>query len=66
MMLTAPTFSAIRDHAAACSHPLLEQSFIIVGRCREDDDLHLLESIFIKHLKPDLNGTESSAQLYII
>ena len=63
--LSSPPFSSIREHSTSCSHPLLQESFRIIGRCRDEDNLLLLESVFIKHLKPDLNNTDSSAPLHI-
>ena len=65
MKLTVPTFSAIREHCIECSHPFSAESFKIVGRGHRGDDLKLLESVFIKYLKPNLNLTESAKPLYI-
>ena len=58
--------SSIREHATKCSHPIEQESFRIIGRCNQVDDLRLLESVYIKYLKPDLNNTESAAPLHII
>ena len=57
--------SSVREHAKTSGHPVLEGSFRIIGRCSDDENLPLLESVYIKHLKPDLNSTESSAPLFI-
>ena len=64
--LTSPPFSSIREHSSKCSHPVEENSFEIVGRCKKGDDLRLLESVFIKYLKPNLNNSESAAPLHIV
>ena len=64
--LTSPSFSSIREHSVSCSHPIDTDLFRIIGRCSDHEDLRLLESVFIKHLKPDLNNTESAAPLYIL
>ena len=45
---------------------ILSHSFRIIGRCREGENLRLLESVFIKHLQPSLNNTESAAVLCIV
>ena len=63
--LASPKFSSVRVHSTVCKHPMSEQSFTIIGRCKKGEDLRLLESVFIKHLKPDLNNSESSAPLFI-
>ena len=63
--LTDPKYSSIRAHSETCSHPINDQAFRIIGRCRKDENLRLLESVFIKHLKPNLNNTESAAPLHI-
>ena len=63
--LTTPPFSSIREHSQLCSHQITSESFHIIGRCRIDENLLLLESVFIKHLKPSLNNTESAAPLHI-
>ena len=63
--LGSPKFSSIRAHSIACKHPIDQQAFRIIGKCRKGDDLRLLESVFIKSLKPNLNNTESSAPLFI-
>ena len=64
--LSDPKYSIIRVHAQSCDHPILADNFHIVGRCREDVNLRLLESVLIKHLKPDLNNTEAATPLFII
>ena len=64
--LSSPKYSSIREHSKKCSHPVQNDSFQIIGRCREEKHLRLLESIFIKHLHPDLNNTESAVPLHII
>ena len=63
--LTSPQFSSIRDHSRSCAHPIDPDSFHIIGRCRDEDNIRLLESVYIKHLRPDLNNTESAMPLHI-
>ena len=63
--LTSPTYSSIREHSRSCSHPINKESFEIIGKCKSEDNILLLESVFIKHLRPDLNNTESAAPLHI-
>ena len=63
--LSDPKASSIRDHSISCKHPIENDSFRIIGRCREGKDLRLLESIFIKHLQPSLNNAESAVPLCI-
>ena len=64
--LASEKYSSIREHSTKCSHPINDDSFRIIGRCRKGDDLRLLESVFIRHLKPNLNNTESAVALHII
>ena len=65
-LLSSPKFSSIRQHAQKCSHDIGNDSFRIIGRCRENDNLRLLESVFIRYHQPSLNNTESAVPLFII
>ena len=64
--LTDPKYSSIAEHAKTCSNAIQDSSFSIIGKCREGNSLRLLESVFIKHLQPDLNNTDSAVPLHII
>ena len=64
--LSSLKHSSIREHAQHRNHPIRQESFRIIGRSSEDENLRLLESVYIKHLKPTLNNTESAVPLFII
>ena len=57
--------SAILDHSRNTGHPILKDSFKIIGGCRADDSIFILESVFIKYHRPNLNNMESSYSLQI-
>ena len=64
--LTSPPHSNVREHARKKKHSLSLENFRIIGRARSNDNIRLIESIFIRYLNPDLNDLESSMALHII
>ena len=62
-----PPFSAIREHTET-KHTLLPErnNFKILKTTRYDISLKILESLFIKTIKPNLNNTNSSYPLSIV
>ena len=58
-----PSHSVIRDHALQLNHPCNKDDFKLLHRARNDWDLHILESLYIKHLSPELNKNLSSFPL---
>ena len=65
LRLTKPPFSNIREHCRLTNHPMSVESFKIIGRGKPYENIKLLESVFIKHLRPNLNHGESAYPLYI-
>ena len=57
--------SSILVHSRKTGHPVLEESFKIIGNCRPDDSILILESVLIKYHRPDLNNMESAYPLQI-
>ena len=64
--LSNPSNSAVRNHAELMSHPFDETNFSILHTARNPLDLQLLESLYIYHTKPQLNGDSSSYSLYTL
>ena len=58
--------SSILDHSRETGHPILKDSFKVVGGCRADNNILLLESVFIKYHRPDLNNMDSAYPLQLI
>ena len=65
-LLSSPPNSAIRDHTQKMEHPLLLSDFKILHSARNGMDLPLLESLYIHHLKPDLNIDLTSCPLLVL
>ena len=42
------------------------KNFTIIGRAQSTDHIRLLESVYIRHLNPDLNDMETAMPLHII
>ena len=61
-----PAFSAIRSHSLNANHPFDSSNFKIIHRAKNNFDLLLLESLYIKHLSPELNNQTSSYPLYTL
>ena len=57
--------SSILDHARKTGHGITEDSFEILGGCREGDNILLLESVYIKYYRPKLNNMESAYALQL-
>ena len=58
--------SSIREHALSCRTRLDVNNFKILDYCPNKKDLRILESIYIRKLKPKLNTDQSSSPLYIV
>ena len=57
--------SKILDHSLNSGHPIIDNNFKILDNCK-NNDLRILESLWIHKLKPSLNDRSSSAELSII
>ena len=64
--LSNPQPSAIRDHAEMCKCNIKISDFRIVDSVKQESDLRILESIYIKRLKPILNRDSSAIPLNIL
>ena len=64
--LCNPSFSAIREHCESVHgvRPKFED-FSIIGKSNDPMSLRIIESLFIKIKKPNLNNNLSSYPLYI-
>ena len=58
-----PSHSVIREHALQLSHPCNKGDFKLLHKSRNDLDLPILESLYIKHLSPELNKNLTSFPL---
>ena len=58
--------SSILDHSRDTGHPILKDSFKIIGGCKADDNILLLESVFIKYMRPTLNNMDSAHPLQLV
>ena len=65
-LLSNPSFSPIRSHSLDKDHIITDDSFKILMKAIHPFDTKLLESLFIKHTKPELNHQTSSNQLLIL
>ena len=63
--LSKPSFSSIREHSESSDHPLSADAFSIIGRGRSNDNIRLLESVFIKFHNPTLNHMDTAFPLHI-
>ena len=63
--LSNPESSKIFNHSINNDHPIHEDQFQILAQCREND-LRILESIYIFDQKPSLNDYASSFDLNIL
>ena len=64
--LSKPEFSSIRNHSYQCKHKLEYSDFKILAQAQNSSCLFLLESLFIKQLKPLLNNSITSVPLNIV
>jgi hypothetical protein len=62
---SSPTHSAIRDHCARFNHPFKLSNFSTLCKAQNEQDLRILESLFIFTNKPELNNDQSSVKLLI-
>ncbi|KAL7631831.1 UNVERIFIED_CONTAM: hypothetical protein RMT77_017855 [Armadillidium vulgare] len=63
--ISHPEYSAIRDHSNLTKHPISLQNFSILQNASNDEDLKILESLYIKTINPTLNTQNSSLSLLI-
>ena len=63
--LTNPQNSAIRDHVNDCRCSINPLDFKIIDTANNHSDLRILESLYIKYLKPALNRDLSALPLNI-
>ena len=63
--LKCPPHSSIRDHAMSCSKEVKAEDFTIVGSLagKNKNNLLILESLHIRHAKPNLNDMSSAHPL---
>ena len=59
-----PLSSAVRNHSVSKNHPYCISDFKIIHKARNDRDLPILESLYIKHLTPELNNYSASVTLH--
>ena len=64
--ISNPSFSPIRIHSSQNKHPFCDDSFKIVSKVQLPSDVKLLESIYIKVNKPELNIQGTSHRLYVV
>ena len=64
--LSKPKQSNILVHSQSSKYPLRLNNFTIIGRARSNDNIRLLESVYLRYLNPDLNDLESAMPLNII
>lgn len=64
--LTTPSQSSIRDHSHACDSPVLSDSFTILDKKRNNQNLRILESLYIFKHNPVLNDKSSAFKLNIV
>ena len=62
--ISSPFTSSIRSHALEAKHDFDSSHFSILHKARNHFDLLILESLYIKHLSPQLNNTSSSFPLF--
>ena len=61
--LTAPSFSAIRQHAHCTGHTFADQDFRISAKAKSKYDLSIMEALEIQRTMPSLNTMLSCANL---
>ena len=62
--ISSPFPSSIRAHSRNTGHSINKQNFKILHRAKVGSDLPILESLYIKQLKPELNCDLSSCPLH--
>ena len=63
--LSTPPFSSIRQHALTCHTSFSESNFSILKSCQNNQDLRIIESLYIRKTVPQLNDSQSSYALLI-
>ena len=63
--LSTPPFSSIRQHTQSCNSTITDANFSILKSTNNSLDLHILESLHIRKIKPGLNDMQSSYPLLI-
>ena len=63
---TQPSFSQIRNHSQFNKHDFSENDFKILCKAQSPNDTRILESLFIKHMKPEINNQTTSLHLSIV
>ena len=63
--LSRPSHSNIRDHSHSTDHPYSSTDFQILSFHSHRFDLFAAESMHIRDLKPELNGSTTATALYI-
>ena len=58
--------STVREHTLTCQVRLKIEQFKIIDNCQNETELRILESIYIRKLKPKLNHGQSAFPLYIV
>ena len=61
--ISKPSHSNIRSHSLQMKHPCNQGDFSLLHKARNYLDLPILESLYIKHLSPELNSNLSSYPL---
>ena len=65
--LSSPIYSSIRDHSSKCGSEIIDCNFKLLKSSSSSncEDLRILESLYIRKLRPSLNETLSSFPLQI-
>ena len=65
--VSCPPFSSIREHASKCNKCKINiDNFKIIGSCKSETELRILESLHIQKSRPNLNNMANSYPLCII
>ena len=64
--LSSPKHSNIRVHSEKKGHSMTIDDFKIIGKAHSNDNIRLLESVYIKMYGPDLNDMNTSMPLHIL
>ena len=64
--LSKPEMSAIRSHCHQCRRIVENSDFKILAQAQNSSCLFILESLYIKQLKPPLNNSTTSVPLNIV
>ena len=66
--LSSPIYSSIRDHCSKCGSGIIDCNFKLLksSSSSNSEDLRIMESLYIRKLRPSLNETLSSFPLQIV